>query len=200
MSLSDYGLSFQKCEILLFLSAAVAAVIILLIIFLKSIGGFSIYKLLTAKNHRKAWYSFIPVLNYVALGELAVANHSRGRVLGKAAAISAAFSAVAFFSGGVMLLRAVIFIIFEADSALQSEIYTLSESVWQPLLTSVYIIISGILLYVLKNIFCAIALFGIYRTAGKNPMLSVAGFVFPILIPIFLYLCAAEKNKDVGEN
>lgn len=197
MSLNDYGLTLQRAEALIFFSAAAVAIIILLCIFLRALRGFAVYQLMRSKEIKKAWYSFIPVLNYLALGELAAGRGSaRKKILGKLSAVFAAAAAVIVFIGSVLLIKGAVSLMFAADAAAVAGAEKISEAEWQPLINAISVIFLGLLFSILKGIVSAIVLGYIYSYEKRTPVLAAIGFVFPILIPVFLYTCVTGKSNS----
>lgn len=204
MYLSDYGLTLSKATLLLFLSAAAIAVVILLSVFLKAVGALAVYRMLKKNKNGKEWRAFVPVLSQLALGDLAGVLAPRRKALGKAAAVLSAASAATLFAGTVMLFNALIRLLFAADSAAAAGAEKIEESAFAPLLSAFAVLAVWAGIWLLKHIFRAVCLGSVYRLAGSSPLLAVVGFVFPVLIPVFLYAAAGKycniENTCFEEN
>lgn len=196
MSFSDYGITLKNTEAILLLTAAVAAVLILMTVFLRAVGALSQYRLMRASGANKAWRSFVPLLSLVSLGDLAAKASPRRRAAGKAAAVFWLLSVAAVFCGTVCLLDSGLRLLFSAEAAAAAGAATLESGAWTPVYSAVGILLAGLALWLLKQIFAAVCLAEVYKNAGISPFLCILGVIFPILTPIFLACCAGKALKE----
>lgn len=194
MSLSDYGITLENTETVLLLAAAVAAVAILMTVFLRAVRAFAQYRLMRAANGRGAWRAFVPVLSLSALGDLAAEHNPRVRFAGKAAAFFSLLCALTFYCGAVFFFDSLLRVLFAADSAAAAGAESLAAQAWSPVFTAFYILLAGLVLWLIKQIFAAVCLAAVYKSSGLPPFICIFGVILPILTPIFLTCCAGKAD------
>ncbi len=193
--LTKLGLSAEGVSALFVLSFLFCLVLMGLLAVLFFIKAVALYKMALKKGIKNEWFCFVPVLNSVAIGNLADSKSSKKGfykiILPVFSLLSFVFLAASFIS----LIVSFINILFAADAAVSANLPLGSLLTFPIINSAIWFFITAVCLFA-KKVVLVIAEYNIFREFGVNKavILAVLMFVFSPLEPFFLAFAAKERE------